>query len=65
MQCNVGKADRMLRIGAGVVLIGFWAVTGNWLGAIGIIPLATGLMRWCPAYTLIKFSTDKSEAKAE
>ena len=58
MKANVGTLDRSLRIGAGVVLIGL-AVAG-WIGPwgyIGIIPLLTGLLRTCPAYTLLGLST--------
>ena len=54
MKTNIGKLDRSLRIGAGVVLIGL-AVAG-WIGPwgyIGIIPLLTGLLRTCPAYSLL------------
>jgi hypothetical protein len=53
MKANVGGIDKILRILAGLVLIGL-AVMG--IGApwtwIGVVPLATGLMGWCPAYTL-------------
>lgn len=55
---NVGGIDRVLRILAGLVLLGL-AVTGTigaW-GYIGLVPLATGLMGSCPAYSLFGFST--------
>ena len=54
MKANVGTLDRTLRIGAGVVLIGLSAtgVIGPW-GYLGIIPLLTGLVRGCPAYSLL------------
>ena len=58
MKANVGTLDRSLRIGAGVVLIGL-AVAG-WIGPwgyIGIIPLLTGLLRTCPAYSLFGISS--------
>ena len=58
MKMNVGILDRLLRIGAGVVLIGL-AVAG-WIGPwgyLGIIPLLTGLFRTCPVYTLLGLST--------
>ena len=58
VRMDVGTLDRLLRIGAGVVLIGL-AVAG-WIGSrgyIGIIPLLTGLFRTCPAYTLLGLST--------
>ena len=59
MKCNVGKTDRMLRIIAGLALIGWGVATQNIWGAIGLVPLATGLIRWCPAYVPLKISTDK------
>ena len=54
MTANVGTLDRTLRIGAGVVLIGLSAtgVIGPW-GYLGIIPLLTGLVSVCPAYSLL------------
>jgi hypothetical protein len=58
MQVNVGSVDRGLRIGAGALLIGLGAagVAGAW-GYIGVIPLATGVLRFCPAYKIFGFST--------
>lgn len=58
MKCNVGGIDRVLRMLVGLVLIGL-AVTGNigvW-GWIGVVPLATGLFRICPAYSLLGINT--------
>ena len=52
MKLNVGGIDRVIRILAGVGLVG-WAATGGPVWAwIGVVPLATGLLGWCPAYTL-------------
>lgn len=58
MKKNVGGIDRVLRIGAGVALIGLAATgaVGAW-GWIGVVPLATGLLGWCPAYPLFGFSS--------
>jgi len=58
MTPNVGTVDRALRILAGAILIGLAAfgVVGVW-GFIGIVPLATGLFRFCPAYTLLGIRT--------
>jgi hypothetical protein len=50
---NVGGIDRIARIAAGLLLI-VLALTGTiglW-GYIGVVPLLTGLVRFCPAYTL-------------
>ena len=48
---NVGGIDRALRIVAGLVLIAL-AISGVFApwGWIGIVPLFTGLVRWCPVY---------------
>lgn len=60
MKTNVGGLDRIIRIGAGAVLLGL-AGTGNvgWWGWLGAIPLATGLIGWCPPYAIFGFSTCK------
>lgn len=58
MKINVGTIDRALRIVVGVLLIGLTlaGVIGVW-GWIGIVPLATGLFRFCPAYALLGIRT--------
>jgi hypothetical protein len=58
VQTNVGTIDRSLRIVAGIALIAL-AVTGQigpW-GYVGVIPLATGLFRFCPLYTLLGWNS--------
>ena len=63
MQCNVGKTDKLLRIGAGIALLGLGAAgVIGWWGLIGVVPLATGLLNWCPAYTLLGIKTCKTDA---
>jgi hypothetical protein len=58
MKIKVGMVDKILRIIAGVVLIGFtlMGTIGIW-GWIGIIPLATGVMGWCPLYSIFGLNT--------
>lgn len=57
MKANVGGADKILRIVAGLALIA-WALTGGPVWAwIGVVPLATGFLGWCPAYTLVGMNT--------
>lgn len=59
MKCNIGKADRLIRIIAGLGLITWGIATQNPWGAIGLVPILTGLIRWCPAYVPFKISTNK------
>lgn len=63
MKRNVGVIDRSLRVGAGLVLVALAATgtVGLW-GWIGVVPLATGLAGWCPAYTLLGISSCKVRA---
>ena len=58
MKVNEGTVDRALRVLAGLVLIGLAAsgTVGMW-GWIGVVPLATGLLGFCPAYTIFGLST--------
>ena len=55
---NVGTIDRVLRIVVGLVLIAlvFVGPQTPW-GWIGIIPLGTALIGWCPAYRLLGIRT--------
>ena len=58
MKVNVGNIDRIVRIIGGLALIGLAAAgsIGPW-GYIGVVPLLTGFMRVCPAYSLLGVST--------
>ncbi len=60
MTTNMGTFDRILRVIGGLALL-VWAFlgTGEWhmLGWIGIVPLATAAIGWCPLYTIIGVST--------
>ena len=64
MKPNVGTIDRSLRIIAGLALITLAALgkVGSW-GYIGIVPLATGLFRFCPAYILLGLRTCPLESE--
>ncbi|MDI1350473.1 DUF2892 domain-containing protein [Aquabacterium sp.] len=61
MKTNVGGIDRVVRIGAGLTLVALAAtgVVGLW-GWLGLVPLATGLSGWCPAYLPFGLSTCKT-----
>lgn len=67
---NEGTADRAIRIVAGIVLLalGWGGVVDGTLGTVfkflGFVPLATGLMGWCPLYAIGKLSTRSKETVA-
>lgn len=65
MKSNVGGVDRVLRIVLGLVLLGLAATgtVGGW-GWLGIVPLATGLVGWCPPYAIFGISTCRTKARA-
>ena len=55
---NVGSADRIIRIILGLALIGL-AISGTiglW-GWIGVVPLVTAFLRFCPAYAIFGLKT--------
>lgn len=55
--CNEGKIDRIIRVVLGVVIIAWGVMNNNWLGAIGLIPLGTALIGFCPLYAILKINT--------
>lgn len=50
MKTNVGGIDRIIRIVIGLALIGAGLATRSWWGAIGLVPLGTAALGWCPIY---------------
>ena len=63
MKKNVGSADKIVRIVLGLGLLSLLFVLEapmKYLGLIGLVPLATSLMGWCPLYTLIGVNTCKT-----
>ena len=63
---NMGSVDRILRAAIGVALIAFAARVGfpdtgwNWIGWIGVVPIVTAVIGWCPPYALLGISTCKT-----
>jgi hypothetical protein len=64
MKANVGGIDRMARIALGIVLIALtlMGTIGPW-GWLGIVLVATGLIRFCPLYPLLGLSTCPVQGK--
>lgn len=65
MSVNMGSIDRLLRVIVGLALLAF-AFFGpadlawKWVGYIGVVPLLTAAVGWCPAYTLLGIKTCKA-----
>ena len=66
MKANVGTVDRALRILAGslLILLALLNVIGPW-GWLGLIPIATGTFRFCPAYTILGLRTCPLDASSD
>ncbi|MBS1968869.1 MAG: DUF2892 domain-containing protein [Bdellovibrionales bacterium] len=65
MTANVGNNDRLIRTVLGFLILGAGLYYESYWGLIGLIPLATAVLRWCPAYLPFHLSTaDKKQAPA-
>ncbi len=57
MKCNVGKLDKNIRIVIGAVILVVGVYFQSWWGLLGLIPLLTGIIGFCPAYVPFGIST--------
>ncbi|NIR60918.1 MAG: DUF2892 domain-containing protein [Gammaproteobacteria bacterium] len=60
MTHNIGNADRVIRIIVGIALLSlivFLEGAARWWGLLGLIPLATVVLGWCPAWSLLGINT--------
>lgn len=58
MIANMNSLDRLIRLAVGIVLLLLVAMgPGRWWGLIGVVPLATALVRFCPLYRLLGIRT--------
>lgn len=67
MKKNVGGADKVIRIVVGLALLSLIFILeggARWWGLIGLLPLGTALIGWCPAYLPFGISTCKTERRA-
>jgi hypothetical protein len=63
MNSNVGAVDRLIRIVIGLAVLSlFFVLEGpkHWFALLGLLPLATGLVGWCPAYLPFGIGTRKA-----
>ncbi len=65
MQKNMGTVQRIIWIVFGLALLA-WAILGSgdykWIGWIGIVPLATGLIGWCAINAILGINTAEKKA---
>jgi len=61
MKKNIGKTERIIRVLVGIAItsLAFWGPKSNW-AFLGLIPVVTGLIGWCPPYALLGISTCKN-----
>ncbi len=59
MTKNMGTTDRVIRVILGVGLLAWGYSAQNWLGAIGLVPLLTAALGWCPVYLPFGIKTTK------
>ena len=66
MKPNVGGWDRVFRVSLGVVIVIVGINVHSWWGALGLIPLLTGVLGWCPVYLPFGTSTyeDRPHSRA-
>ncbi|MGE0190390.1 MAG: DUF2892 domain-containing protein [Steroidobacteraceae bacterium] len=60
MEKNVGYADKVVRVIIGLALLSLLFLrqdSSRWFGLIGLIPLFTVAMSWCPLYTVLGIKT--------
>jgi Protein of unknown function (DUF2892) len=63
MKSNVGGLDRLLRLIAGLAILGAGFYFKSWLGLIGIVPILTAVFRFCPAYLPFGLNTCPTDPK--
>ncbi len=61
MKTNIGNLDRSLRLVAGAAILGAGFYFKSWWGLVGLVPILTALVRFCPLYPLIGLSTCKRD----
>lgn len=57
MKCNVGRTEEIIRIVIGILIVLIGLYFRNWWGIIGLLPIITGLIRYCPISDILGIST--------
>ena len=61
MKCNIGKTEQTIRIVMGIVILLIGLYFRSWWGVIGIVPIITGAIRYCPLSDVLGVSTCKED----
>ena len=57
MKVNEGNLDRIISVVLGLIIIGIGIYNQSWWGAVGLLPLLTGLMGYCALYSVLGINT--------
>ncbi|MCB2294540.1 DUF2892 domain-containing protein [Clostridium algoriphilum] len=57
MKCNIGRTEQIVRIVIGVAAVLLGLYYKSWWGVVGIVPIITGLIRYCPLSDVLGIST--------
>jgi len=60
MKKNMGITDRWIRVAIGLAIVATGVYFKSWWGLVGLVPLATALIRTCPLYLPFRISTLRS-----
>jgi len=63
MKKNIGSTDRTIRFVGGAVIVLAGLILKSWWGLIGILPLTTAAISYCPLYALLGWSTIRAKDK--
>jgi hypothetical protein len=64
MKKNIGDVERVIRviIGIAILSLAFIGPKSPW-AYLGIVPLVTGVLGWCPPYSLLGISTRRTDSR--
>ena len=65
MKANIGCADRLIRFIVGAAILGVGYYYRNWWGLVGVLPLTTAFVRFCPAYVPLGINTCGTKADTQ
>jgi hypothetical protein len=65
MKTNIGPIDRTLRILIGVSILATGFFRDSWWGLVGLVPILTAIVRFCPAYLPLGINTCRPDRKPD